>query len=68
MRNQHRLGTLQVSVTGHHRVAGGTGLLDQRIGPGGQSILHKADLFAHIETEVGGNLLIAAASGVQLEA
>jgi len=67
MRNQHGFGPLHMGVTGHHRLAGCASLLDQRAGPCGQSIHSQADLLAHIETEIGRNLLVAAAAGVQLE-
>ena len=68
MRNQNRLGTLHVSVAGHHRIAGGASLLDQCIGPHDERIKSERNLLAHIEAQVGGNLLVAAAPGMQLEA
>ncbi len=38
MRDEHRLGALQMRVAGHHRVAGGARLLDERIGPRGEPV------------------------------
>ena len=54
-------------IAWHHRVAGGASLFDQGIGPGGQRLQHETDLSAHVKAEVGRNLFIAAAAGVQLE-
>ena len=67
MRDEHRLGPLQVRVARHHSVAGVARLLDQRSGPRGEAVDDKLDLRAHIEAQVGGNLFVAAAAGVQLE-
>jgi hypothetical protein len=67
MSNQHRLGPLHVRVAGHHRFAGGARLLDQRIGPCGKSFDRESDLPAHIEPQIGGDLFVAAAAGVQPE-
>ena len=62
-----RLGALQVRVAGHEGVAGVFGELDQRLRPGGQRGDVVVDLRADVEAEVGGDLLVAAAAGVQLE-
>jgi len=67
MRHQHRLRPLHVRVAGHHCIAGGARLLDQRIGPCGKSFHRESDLPAHIEPQIGGDLFIAATAGVQPE-
>ena len=68
MRNQHRFSALHVRIAGHDSIAGGFGLLDQRTDPDDQGIEGEADLFAHIEAQIGGDLFVAAAAGVELEA
>ncbi len=69
MGDQHRFGALQMGVGGHRRVARGFGLLDQLPAPSPQDEpaigLH---LLPHVQPQVGGNLLVAAAAGVQLQA
>ena len=66
MRDQHRLRRLQVGVRRHRRVARGLGTRQHRLDPIGQQVLQRVDALAHKEAEVGRDLLVAAASGVQL--
>jgi hypothetical protein len=67
--NEHRLGALHVRVAGHHGIAGCfASLLDKRAGPCGESCDDEIDLRADVEAQVGGDLLVAAAAGVELEA
>ena len=68
MRNQHRLCPLQMRVAGHDCVAGRAPLFDERARPVCKAFDHELDLSANIEPQVGGDLFVAAAAGVQLEA
>ena len=66
--DEHGLGALQVGVAGHDGFAGGVGLLDEGVGPGGERVDDELDVIADVEAQVGGDLLVAAAAGVELEA
>ena len=66
MRHKHRLSALKMRIAGHHRFAGASRLLHQCKSPGGEPSIDQIDLLAHIEAQVGGDLLIAAAPCVQL--
>ena len=68
MSYQHRLGPLKMRVAGHHRVTGFLRLFDESTGPGGERVDDQSDLGAHIQAKVGGDLFIATAAGVKLEA
>ena len=66
MRDQHRLGALHVSVRRHDGVTGAFRLTNEggdEIGKGGADGVETA---AGEEAQVGGDLLVTAASGVQL--
>jgi len=67
MSDKHRLGALQVRVAGHDGVAGRPCLVEKRTSPGSQAFDHVLNLLAHIEAQVGGNLLVAATAGVQFQ-
>jgi len=68
MRHEHRFGTLHVRVAGHDRFAGRVCLQHKSIGPCGQRLHGEADLLAHVKAQVCGDLFVAAATGVQLQA
>jgi hypothetical protein len=68
MRSENWLSALKMGVAGHDGFAGGTGLLDKRVGPLGESIDDEVDLIADVEAEVSGYLFVAATAGVQFEA
>ena len=68
MRHQHRLGTLQVRVGRHRAFAGNVGLVDEFTSKLDQQIAYGINLLANIEPQIGGDLLVAAASRVQLVA
>ena len=67
VRNKDRLGPLQMRVARHWGVAGAASLLDERSGPRSQPVDCAADRIAHIKPQVGSDLFVAAAAGVQLE-
>ena len=67
MREQHRLRALQMRVGGHDGVACGFGPLYQGQGPVAQQFLSLRCMLAHVKAQVGRDLLIAAAAGVELQ-
>ncbi len=66
MRYQHRLGALQVGVSRHDILACRFRLLHELADKLDQQLRNLVDLLAYIQPQVGGNLLVAAAAGVQL--
>ncbi len=62
------LGALEVGVAGHDGFAGAGGLGDKSAGPGCERVDDAGDFGADVEAQVGGDLLVAAAAGVELEA
>ena len=67
MRNQYRLGALQMCVARHHGFAGRTRLLEKRFRPSSEIRNGASDCLAHIEPQIGRNLLVATAASVQLK-
>ena len=67
MRHQHRLGPLQMRVARHHGIAGLFRLLQQRFCPSLQCVDNQSDLLPHIQPQVGRDLFVSAAPGVQLQ-
>ena len=67
VRDEDGLGALQVGVSGHDGRAGLLGEFDEGLGPGGEADSGGADRVAHEEAHVGGDLLVAASAGVELE-
>ena len=68
MRNQHRLGALQVRVGGHGGGAGSFGAINKRGNQLGQLIADFVTGGARVQTQIGCDLLIAAAPAVQFVA
>jgi len=68
MRNQNRLGPLQMGVCRHGRVSRLLGAVHENAEPLRHIGLQLVDASANIEPEVGRNLLIAAAPAVQFVA
>ena len=69
MRDQNGFSWLQVRVGGHgHVTACGFGARENRLDPIGDQVLQSVDALAHEEAEVGRDLFVAAAAGVQLVA
>ncbi len=66
--HEHGFGALQMRVAGHDGVTCGTCLLDQRAGPVCKTASGLLNAVPDVEAQVGGDLLVAAAAGVQLEA
>ena len=66
VRNQHRLRALQVGVGGHRCSSSLFCPVEGNAQPLRQIGAYLVDRGAHVETQVGRNLLIAAASAVQL--
>jgi hypothetical protein len=56
-----------MGIRRHNRIAGGLGLARERARPIGKISCDRAALLAHVQAEVGCNLLVAAAARVQLE-
>ena len=67
MGDEDGLGALKVGVAGHDGFAGGGGLGDESVCPGGETSDDAGDFVADIKAEVGGDLLVAAAAGVEFE-
>ena len=67
MGDQDGLRALEVGVAGHDGLAGGFGQVEQGFGPGAEAGEDLVDGVAHEEAHVGGDLLVAAAAGVELE-
>ena len=67
VRDEDGFGALEVGVAGHDLLAGGFGECDECGGPAGQAIERGVDGVADEEAGVGGDLLVAAAAGVELE-
>jgi hypothetical protein len=67
VRNQHRLGALQMRVAGHDGLARCMCVVDEGARPRSQAFNHLLNLGANIEPQIGRDLFIAAAPGVQLE-
>ncbi len=61
------LGSLEVGVGGHNGFARGMGLRDKMLCPGGEVGEQHLGAKTDVEAEVGGDLLVAAAAGVELE-
>jgi hypothetical protein len=68
MGDQHRFGPLQMGVGGHNRVACVLGSLDQLPGPASKMSQQIANPVPYVQSQVGCDLLIAAAASVQLQA
>ena len=68
VRRQHRLGPLQVRVAGQDDVAVALGRVDERPLQLAQPAVEVVDGVAHPELDVGDDLVVAAAAGVQLAA
>ena len=68
MRRQHRLGPLQVRVAGQDHVALALGGVDQGRLQFDQAAVDAVDGVAHPELDIGDDLIVAAAAGVQLAA
>ena len=68
MRDQHRFGALQMRVSGHGRFTGAPGLGEQRRDQLFQVCGRGTARLAHEQPQIGRDLLVAAAPGVQLEA
>ena len=62
---EYGLGGLQVGVGGHGGGAGGVGAIEDGFDPVGQQFLQSVDTGSYEQTEVGGDLFVAAASGVE---
>ena len=61
-------GALQVGVGGHGGFAGGGCLREERLAPTRRvDSMSELDARTNVEPEVGGDLLVAAAAGVELE-
>ena len=67
MRDQYGFGSLQVGVGRHHRITRRLRLDRECPRPVGEMAGDGRALLPHVEAEVGRNLLVAAAAGVQLE-
>ena len=61
------LGALEVGVGGHDGFAGGFGKIDEGLTPVVEALDGVVDGVADEEAHVGGDLLVAAAAGVELE-
>jgi hypothetical protein len=68
VRYQHGLGTLQVRIRRHHRIPSTLCLLDKPLHPCREMPEQNLAAKANVQAQVGGNLLVAAASAVQLQA
>lgn len=66
MRGEDRLGPLQVRVAGEDHVGIGFAARDERPLQFFEQLIDLVDRIADVELEVGGDLVVAAASGVQL--
>ncbi len=67
--DEHRLGALHVRVAGHHGIAGSLRACStSALAQAASASMTERDLLAHVEAQIGGDLLVAAAAGVQLEA
>ena len=68
MSDEDGFGTLQVGVSGHDGVADGMRFLNKSPRPLGQTAQHELAIVADVQAQIGGDLLVAAAAGVKLEA
>ena len=66
VRYQYRLGVLQVRIGGHRRTSCLLSAGEQRIDPVCDLQSQIINTRSHIETQIGGNLLVAASASVQL--
>jgi hypothetical protein len=67
VRDQDRLGALEVRVAGHDGLALRLGNGQERVGPLPQTGRGVVDRLAHEEAHVRGDLLVARAAGVELQ-
>ena len=67
MGDEDWLGALEVGIAGHDVLACGFGEGDESFAPVAETEEGGVDGVAHEEAHVGGDLLIAAAAGVELE-
>ena len=67
MGDEDGLGALEVGVAGHDGFACALGEVDEGLAPFAQAGEGGVDGVAHEEAHVGGDLLVAAAAGVELE-
>ena len=68
VRHQHRLRPLHMRVRRHGRVAGGFRLVHELADELAHLLRDGVDLRAYVQAQIGGNLFVAAAAGVQLVA
>ncbi|CAI2041383.1 Uncharacterised protein [Serratia liquefaciens] len=66
MRESHRLRALQVGIPRHHRILIGFGGLHQRLLQLDDRLMQIADLLFAPQLQIGRDLIVAAAAGVQL--
>ncbi len=68
MGDEDGLGALEMGVGGYNGIAGGFCLGEKSLGPFGELADQRFDAVADVEAQVGGDLFVAAAASVQLEA